>query len=237
MRHQPYIFENATGLAMLLCTAFEDIQVDFNGKPTTVRPWKISWRQGLFGTDMVLNTPAAILGSPVILECSPSLCKRKGKWYLTYLAGLNISSARPIVYRVVTVPIDIDSMVVLGSDYAVAPVVTGSATKTTNNCYFVGKDLKSIQTLLGSSLRVQTDYQQVTRVINVFDSEQLMVTLCKDSNYFSGFFDPNTLAFTRVQNNADEDIYKCSVYKDQLAYAKKIGPDFEDREVYVETLP
>ncbi len=231
MKHQPYLFTNSSGEHLLHCRATEEkTEIPFGGNVFEFVAWKI------YCDDRNAETPSVVEGCPVVIECCPTLINRDGQWFMTYIAGLNKDAFTPITYRIVEVPFDLEAGAVVAATAVLLmgfPVFTG--TRAGGRIIYTSKDAKHVLGKPGDGIALPFKYEAILRLANVFDRAGCFLVTVRDGVVTRSFlFDLDTGKAEPVTNNKGEDVYKCSLLTGRLAYAKKTGPSFEDRDIIIE---
>ena len=235
MNHQPYLYAAPAGETLLFCQASGPASIQFAGAAVDVVPWKIAARRA--ATSWPVNTPAQINGFPVVSECTPCVYFAAGSARLSYVAGLNKGPLRPLVYHHVTAEFDHKTATV-GAILSVSVEPTFSACVTdSGEILTTSKDRQSVVSSVSGPLEILEGFDHVARVVNVYAAPHLLIlTIKAGADYRSILKDLDSGAESPLRNQAGEEIYKCTLLGDRLAYAVRVGPDFEDREIVTESI-
>jgi len=229
MKNQPFLFANGTDRAMLCCRSGPPLTFDFGGA-YQIDPWKI-WLEG--DLPRPLATPTAGPAGSIVVECNPHLTRQGGSWRLGYNAGFHQGVGTPVVYHHVWLETDLELQQFGELQFGARSF---SACQIGPHFYSTQKTSSGARLLRnGVPVSLPFAHQSIYRICPIFErNDAWLMTVSDGSVDRSWMVQAESLEATQLVNAAGENIYKCSLLGNELAYTVK-GPG-PARSIVIETI-
>jgi hypothetical protein len=220
---QPYLYKD-TNINLLCCFSPSLIEDYFDYNMYYIRPWKIHIFKNIdinIPASTRVNLPEYIddYGN-ILLECNP--CIYKNSNIMTYTCGFKKHPKSEICYYFAKVEIENNSY----KNFQILSK-TFNAIIYNDYIYQISKDQKSIEVLSFKTLEkinnfiiVKDSSFSIYRITKVYNSEDLILTMSSPNSVLSLLVDSN-MSIKKILKDNNNDIYKCSLYDNYLAYTIK----------------
>ena len=220
---QPYLYENNNQVNLLCCYAKACIQDKFGKNSYTIKPWKIHRIK-----DIKNNTKSDRLNLPnyikdygkVLVECNP--CVYKDNNIITYTCGFKKHELSAVVYYVVMAELKNNTI----TNFTVLHRAFNGVLHN-SLLYCVSSNTKNIDIIdLSKNTTVKTDvfaedaFESIVRISKVFDADKFVITI-GGKNGDRSILVNDKLEYLRPITDNNTDLYKCSIFKNYLAYTVK----------------
>lgn len=228
---QPYLYEN-NSINLLCCFAEYLVEDYFDNNIYFLKPWKIHLFENINTNtthSIRLNLPEYVEGyGNVLIECNP--CIYPDSNIMTYTCGFKKHPRSAVSYYFVKVELDNNSY----KNFQILSRTFNAIIH--NNCiYQISKDKKSIEVLKPdtlepiNSITVVEDMQsEISRITKIYNSENLILTISSPNSVSSLLVDSN-ISIKKILKDNNNDIYKCSLYNNYLAYTIKDSDDIQEK--------
>lgn len=225
---QPYLYERNGTINMLCCYAKKTISDQFNKRVYSIKPWKIHLIEDIKNNKIAskIDLPKYIKGyGYVLVECNP--CVYSDNSLLTYTCGFKKNPQSAVYYYVVSIDAEYKNIKVLHRSFnGVLHNGLLYCTSSENR----GKNIDIIDIVgerkIGTNQII--DNGSIIRISKIFDSNKFIVTYCSRKGNDSIILDENL----KKEQNILNDLYKCSIYKNYLAYTTT-EPYTENRSIKI----
>jgi hypothetical protein len=234
---QPYLYVNENNLLMLYCFAESSVTRVFGDASYKVRPWKIKLYNLNTDLNITLNTITSLPDKgQVVVECNPHIFIHNNQIELCYTAGFAKTATSPIVYYFCSMKSDNLSFDNLYDFQIISKTFNGTYLNS-NNYLLIDKknyDVDTITQNLKINNKIIDSYsnfnlEEILRIINVFNSNYFLITGKKENNYISYLLNNDLSINKKIQNNNNENVYKCSIYPKVLAYTNVLNTEEQDQ--------
>lgn len=241
---QPYLYNSNNDLMLLYCFATEPITRYFRQNSYQIKPWKIYNYNLINDSNLSINTPTTITDKgQVIVECNPHVYTHNNYVELIYTAGVAIDSQAPIVYYICSIKSDNLNFNNL-YDFNILASRIFNGTYHNNNLLLIDKTNIAKDTLAeknpetGDIINTYShfDFTEILRIVNVFDNDKYIITGKYNDSYKSYLLNHDLSINSTLKNSNNEDIYKCTMYSNLLAYTVMGEGSYEDRSIILEPL-
>lgn len=228
---QPYLYEE-TNINLLCCFADSLIEDYFDHHQYFIKPWKIHLFKNINvdnASSIRLDLPCYIEGyGYVLIECNP--CVYKNSNIMTYTCGFKMNPRSAVRYYFVKVEIDNNS-------YKNFQILSQAfnAIIIDDYIYQISKDKHCIEVLSLNTLEqinsytiVEEEMSSINRISRVYNSNDLILTIATPTSESSMLVDIN-MDIKKMLKDSDTNIYKCSLYKNYLAYTIKDSNDIQEK--------
>lgn len=211
---QPYLYLQDKNINLLCCYCKESVIDTFAGEEYSINPWKIhnisNIKEGFNSSRLEL--PEYINGyGRVFVECNP--CVYSDNNLMTYTCGFKQNPQSAVHYYVVSVDNKYRRINVLHRAF------NGVLHK--GNLYSTSKknidiiDIKNNKII--STHNIIKDESTILRITKIFGTNEFIITACRKQGNYSIWLDEDLNIKQKIKAN-NKDIYKCSIYKNYLAY-------------------
>lgn len=247
---QPYLFNIDNDTYMLYCSAASNIDLSFGANKYTIRPWKVHLYNLQDDSSIVLQTPAYVDNyGQCIIECNPHIKVIDNIIKLYYTVGFIKDTSSPILYHVCSLTSNDLTFSSLSDFQIVYKTFTGTPTNNPNELLCIEKtynqDLLVVKNMNNSAnnriINNDFDIVEILRLTNIYNTDKFLLT-GKDStyNYKSYILNNDFSIYKRLLNSLDQDIYKCSILGNMLAFTVQNQSDnpssVEDRSIVIENI-
>jgi len=220
---QPFLYEQDNKLSLLCCFARWNIAEKFGSEGFTIKAWKIHRV-----SDVLNNTKSERIKLPkqiegygrVVLECNPCLHNEN---LLTYTCGIKTHDLSAIYYFIIAAQLDGNKCL----DYKVIHRAFNGAFHDKYIYYIsnLGKTLEIANAYDITDIRKTKTFslekdEQIIRLNRIYNHEIFVITVAGRGTAKSMLIDENLEIIKDITIDG-EDVYKCSIYKDYLAYTVK----------------
>ena len=223
---QPFLYEQDDKLGLLCCFARWNVSEKFGDETFTLKAWKIHRVSDVLNDTESerIKLPKNIEGyGRVVLECNPCLHTEN---LLTYSCGLKTHDLSAIYYFIIAAQLDGNKCV----DYKVIHRAF-NATFHDKYIYYISNlgrtleianayDIKDVRKSKTFSLEKD---EQIIRLNRMYNDDKFIITVAGRGTVKSLLIDENLEIIKDITMDG-EAVYKCSIYKDYMAYTIK-DPD------------
>jgi hypothetical protein len=200
----------------------------FEGLPKTQQITFRAWKLAYCDWNDKLIRPL-ITGLPEDgVECSPAFYKEDGKIYLSFVGGTHSKSG--LTYKLYTASgVDLAHMEP-AKPLPNLPVFFGFVSPH-HVCWGIHNTLRITEKATGNTFTFETSFGRVVRAsFLASDPSKLLITgLNADRTHATVIYDLSTEGISDV--SVCGDVYKSSIYEDQIIFARTTGQKFESREL------
>lgn len=227
---QPYLYQD-TNVNLLCCFADGLVEDYFNNNIYFIKPWKIHLIKDINLNNYEssrLDLPDHVDGyGRVLIECNPCVCADTN--IMTYTCGFKQNPRSAVSYYFVKVEIDNNS-------YKNFQILSKTFNAIIHNDYIyqISKDKKSIEVLnlntleqINSFVIIKDERSSINRITKVYNSNDLIITISSPDAICSWLLDIN-MSTKKILQDLGNDIYKCSLYENYLAYTIKDTNDIQE---------
>jgi hypothetical protein len=228
---QPFLYQNNNKeLGLLYCYADHSVDLFF-GDSFIIQPWKINNKNLITGHNEIVptNTFDEQLGR-VVMECNPSIDVIDNKLTIFWTAGFSNGKNTPISYYYCAM----DS-----EDYTFTSLSNFRILHKAYSCVYLDGSLiykeetvnpeepliiKNLATDTSSVLTIEDfDLLDISRINRIFNQNKLIITGKNPENIDCSYIvNSSGTIEKRIKNLYNYDVYKASVFDNNLAYAVTI---------------
>lgn len=241
---QPYLYNINNDLMLLYCFAAEPITRYFRQNSYQIKPWKIYNYNLTNDSNISIDTPTTITDKgQVIVECNPHVYIHNNYVELVYTAGTVVDVQSPVVYYICSIKsndLNFNNLY----DFKILASSIFNGTYHNNNLLLIDKSNITADTLVEKSQDTENiintyshfDLTEILRIINVFDNDKYIITGKYNTNYKSYLLNHDLSINSTLKNSNNEDIYKCTIHSNLLAYTVMGEGGYENRSIILEPL-
>jgi len=235
---QPYLYEHNNQIKLLCCYAKDSIQDTFGKNTYTIKPWKIYHIENINNAQSYrLNLPNYIKDyGNILIECNPCYYKNNDN-IMTYTCGIKKKYNSAVVYYIVSVEKEDDKFYNLQIIHKAFNGIINNGLLYCVSGVGMGVDVVDLKTkkIVNTKKIRYKEYTSIIRITKLYDSNNMILTTGGKKGNASILVNSKLEILKNITHNQKE-IYKCSIYKDYLAYTVKndtIETNLEDRSIQI----
>lgn len=235
---QPYLYEKDSEINLWCCYAEDSIYDIFGKQEYLIKPWKIHIIKNILSNSLSIrpDLPNIIDGyGKILIECNP--CCYKANNIITYTCGIKKDYKSAVIYYVVSAEQDDNKFYNL-------QVLHKAFNGVINNGFLycvsganMTVDIVDLKTkkIVKTKKIIYNEYTSIIRITKLYDSNNMILTTGGKKGNASILVNSELEILKNVTYN-QKDIYKCSIYKDYLAYTVKndtVETNLENRSIQI----
>lgn len=230
--HQPFLNEFDGKKILFFCYAENVIESTYGESTYYYTPWKIVYGE-LIDNKVVNIKPLQTDFNSDDIECSPVFYTEADEVFVSFVGGRKQPEGE-IIYHLYQMHGKFLNTLTKPAKVDQESVWCGYKGKKHIIKNWGKPETEIIDLIAGTSQEVEIDlFDTIQRIVPATE-ETILVTGRNKEKHQTILYDLKSECIGEIVASDSASLYKCCIFKDTVIYAKKMGSEFEERELYLD---